>query len=82
MEPPPRRRKRNFWVVAGELTAIAFEFTGSIAAGVIVGWFADGRFGTEPWLLIVGTVLGTAAGFTRMVQILRHVQRRMRDDGA
>lgn len=82
MEPGRRSRKRNLFVVAGELTAVAFEFTGSIAAGVIVGWFADGRFDTAPWLLIVGTLLGTAAGFTRMVQILRHVQRRMRDDGA
>ena len=78
MEPNRPPRKRNFFVVAGELTAVAFEFTGSIAAGVIVGWFADRHFGTEPWLLIVGTLLGTAVGFTRMVQILMHVQRRMR----
>lgn len=78
---PDPRRPRNLWVLAGELTAIAFEFTGSVAAGVAVGWFADGYFGTEPWLLIVFTLLGTAAGFTRMLQILRLVQRRLRRDG-
>ena len=73
--------RRNFWVIAGELTAIAFELTGSIVAGVAVGWFADRRLGTEPWLLIVGTLLGTGAGFYRMLQILQHVQRRLRRDG-
>ena len=77
-EPP---RGRNLWVIAGELTAIAFEFTGSVVAGVVVGYFADRHFGTEPWLLIVGTLLGTGAGFYRMLQILQHVQRRLRRDG-
>ena len=78
MQPSPPPRKRNFWVVSGELTAVAFEFTGAIVAGVVVGWFVDDHFETEPWLLIVGTLFGTAAGFTRMVRILKHVQRRMR----
>lgn len=77
-----RPRSRNVWVVAGELTAIAFEFTGSVVAGVVVGWFADGRLGTEPWLLIAGTLSGTAAGFYRMIQILRLIQRRQRHDGS
>ena len=69
---------RNMWVVAGELTAIAFELTGSVIAGVVIGYFADRKLGTEPWLLIGFTLLGTGAGFYRMIQILQHMQRRQR----
>jgi ATP synthase protein I len=72
---------RNLWVLTGELTAIAFELTGSILAGVALGYFGDRQLGTEPWLLIVFTLLGTGAGFYRMLQILRHLQRRLRRDG-
>ena len=73
--------RRNFWALAGELTAIAFEFTGSVVAGVAVGYFADLKLGTEPWLLIVFTLLGTGAGFYRMLQILQLVQRRLQRNG-
>jgi ATP synthase protein I len=71
-------RPQNMWVLAGELTAIAFELTGSVLAGVVLGYFADLKLGTEPWLLIGFTLLGTGAGFYRMIKILQHMQRRQR----
>ncbi|MEA2624109.1 MAG: putative F0F1-ATPase subunit Ca2+/Mg2+ transporter [Candidatus Binatota bacterium] len=77
MTDPPEdpHRRRNPWVAIGELTAVAFEFTGGIAAGAAGGYFADRWLGTEPWLLIGGTLFGTGAGFFRMIQMLRHFQR-------
>ena len=34
----------------------------SLALGVWGGYKLDARFGTEPWLLLTGSVLGVAAG--------------------
>jgi F0F1-type ATP synthase assembly protein I len=68
--------RRNPWVVAGQLTAVAWEFFGSIIAGAAVGYFADWRLGLAPWGLILGTLLGTSTGLYRMVVILRHFERR------
>jgi hypothetical protein len=32
-------------------------------AGALLGWWLDGRLGTQPWLLVAGASVGTAAGF-------------------
>lgn len=66
--PEPRRRG---YVIAGQLTAVAFEFVGFIAGGALLGYLVDAQLGTEPWLLIVLTLFGTGAGFYQMIRILR-----------
>jgi F0F1-type ATP synthase assembly protein I len=55
--------------------ALAFEFIGSILAGVFLGSQLDRYFGTDPWLLLGMTIAGTVIGFYRMVQILRRFER-------
>jgi F0F1-type ATP synthase assembly protein I len=55
--------------------AVAFEFVGSIAAGVFIGYQLDRYFATDPWLVMMMTIAGTVTGFYRMVQILRRFQR-------
>ncbi len=55
--------------------ALAFEFVGTIAAGVFVGSQLDRYFGTDPWLVLGMTIAGTVIGFYRMVQILRRFER-------
>ena len=54
--------------------ALAFEFIGSIAAGVFIGHQLDGWFGTDPWLVLGMTIAGTVIGFWRMVQILQRFE--------
>ena len=55
--------------------ALAFEFIGSILAGVFVGSQLDRWLGTQPWLVLGMTIAGTVIGFYRMVQILRRFER-------
>jgi len=55
--------------------AVAFEFIGTIAAGVFVGNELDVWLHTSPWLVLGMTIAGTVIGFYRMVQILRQLQR-------
>ncbi|MCC6763305.1 MAG: AtpZ/AtpI family protein [Deltaproteobacteria bacterium] len=55
--------------------AVAFEFIGSIAAGVFLGSALDAWLLTAPWLVIAMTIASTVVGFYRMVQILQRLQR-------
>ena len=54
--------------------ALAFEFTGTIAGGAVCGWAIDEWFGTEPWGLLVMSVIGSVGGFARLLQLLRRFQ--------
>lgn len=42
------------------------SFFGSILSGTLLGYFADQWLGTEPWLVIVGILLGTYSGWLRV----------------
>lgn len=42
----------------------------NIAGGLVVGYFLDRWLNTAPWLLIVGTVLGTVGAFTSLYRIM------------
>jgi len=49
----------NPWAYMG----LGFELVVPIAAGVGIGYWLDGRWGTDPWLTLTGALLGIAAGF-------------------
>ncbi|MBI5367176.1 MAG: AtpZ/AtpI family protein [Planctomycetes bacterium] len=46
-----------------------------LAAGVLFGYFVgdwlDRRFGTQPWCMVVGLLLGSAGGFVEVFAILQ-----------
>ncbi|MEW6431532.1 MAG: AtpZ/AtpI family protein [Myxococcota bacterium] len=44
-----------------------WRFTGSALFGVAVGHGVDRWWGTKPWGLIVGGVVGSAAGFSAFI---------------
>ena len=44
------------------------EFVGGILVGVAIGYGLDWLFGTKPVLLIIFTLLGTAAGFLNVIR--------------
>ncbi len=47
------------WVAGG-------SFFASIMSGFLLGYFADKWLGTEPWLVIIGIVVGAYSGFLRL----------------
>lgn len=55
--------------------AIAFEFTGTIGAGAVIGWWLDERFGWTPWASVGLTVMAAVGAFVRLLQTLRRFQR-------
>jgi len=40
-----------------------------------VGYFLDGRFGTKPWLMVAGLLLGMAGGFANFIQVVTRAGR-------
>ncbi len=42
------------------------SFFGSILSGTLLGYFADQWLGTDPWLVIVGILVGTYSGSLRV----------------
>lgn len=55
--------------------ALAFEFTGTIGGAAVCGWGIDRWLGTEPWGLMVLSVVGVAGGFVRLLQLLRRFEK-------
>jgi F0F1-type ATP synthase assembly protein I len=41
-------------------------FAGSILSGTLLGFFADRWLGTEPWLVVIGSLLGIYSGFVQV----------------
>jgi ATP synthase protein I len=45
-------------------------FLGSILSGTLLGWVADRIFGTDPWFVVTGIIVGSISGFYRMWLLL------------
>ncbi len=52
------------------------SFLGSILAGTLLGYLADQWLGTEPWLIVVGILVGAYSGFMR----IWHYSKRIEED--
>jgi F0F1-type ATP synthase assembly protein I len=69
--PNIRHDKSHFLRRAGLYLGIAFELTGTILGGPVIGYFLDSYFGTSPWFLIAVTAIAFAGAFVRLVQWAR-----------
>ena len=46
----------------------------SALLGAGLGYYLDKRWGTAPWLLVVGFFFGLAAGFVEMFEMLKKLE--------
>jgi ATP synthase protein I len=53
---------------SGLAYAAAFSLFAAVVSGLGLGWLLDRWLGTRPWLMVVGIVLGAAAGFYELVR--------------
>ena len=47
---------------------VGIQFAGTFLVLGAVGWWLDGKLGTEPWLLVTGSLLGMGAGTYLLVK--------------
>lgn len=68
---------------AGEVLGVGLQFAGAIILFLFLGRWLDGLLGTEPWLLLIGVLVGSVAGFVSMYRQLvvgpRERERRQRE---
>jgi ATP synthase protein I len=50
---------------AAPYLGIGTSFAASVLLGLGIGYWLDRRFGTQPWLFLVGAVFGLVAGFVQ-----------------
>ncbi len=67
------RRETSAW---HRLASVGLEFIVAIGLFGAIGWFADSKLDTRPWLMIVGFGLGFATGLYLMI---KHANRMFRD---
>ena len=58
------------------------EFAVAILLGVFAGQWLDRRWGTSPWLVVIGAMLGAGAGFYKLYRDMVDSQRRPGADDA
>ena len=56
---------------SGAVAGASYTLVGGIILLGGIGYFADGRFGTAPWLLVTGLALGIIVGFYELVKTTR-----------
>jgi F0F1-type ATP synthase assembly protein I len=56
---------------AGLLAGSGLALGVAALLGAGLGYYLDGRLGTRPWLMLAGLLLGLAAGFLEMLEILK-----------
>ena len=62
---------RSIW----NLLTVGTTLVACIVTGYLLGSLLDRKLGTSPWLVVVGVLLGTAAGF---VGLFRMVSRNLK----
>ncbi len=54
---------------AAPFMAAAWGLTSALLLGSLGGWWLDRRFGTRPWLLVTGSLLGAAVGLFDVARV-------------
>ncbi|GLH64070.1 membrane protein [Parageobacillus sp. G301] len=66
-----RPKQRHPFQAMALMSAIVSQLVGSILVGVFGGKWIDEKFHTEPIFLIVGLLIGLAAGVYGMLRLIR-----------
>ena len=58
----------------GYFSSIGISMAAAIGIGAWLGLKLDEKFGTEPWLLLVGFAFGVAAAFSNLYRMYKKVK--------
>lgn len=72
--PPPA--KEDHHSMASAAWRMVVELVSGLGIGFGIGYGLDVLFGTQPWLLVLFTLLGFAAGVSTMLRTARELQDR------
>lgn len=65
----------------GDGLQVGIELVAGVGGGLLLGWALDGWLGTAPLLIVLGFVLGAAAGMLNAWRWMRRLEGRAREGG-
>lgn len=68
------RQEKNWWVLMGRYSHIAFVLPASLFVGWLIGAALD-RWLRTGWIYLLGLILGIVAGFVELVRTLLRAER-------
>ncbi|MCA9547904.1 MAG: AtpZ/AtpI family protein [Myxococcales bacterium] len=74
MADDPKARGRAIYEGA-RYSASGIEMALSVLVGYGIGWWVDGKWGTDPWGMVIGIAFGFAAGVRSLLQAARRIER-------
>ena len=80
---PQKDKRDSSYAQISLLAAVPAILVAAPLVGFFVGRWADGRFGTEPYLMITGVVFGFAAAAREIYNLVKKseaLEKRDRDD--
>lgn len=62
------------WRAAGEYLFVGTALVAALVLGYLLGSWIDGKLGSSPWGMLIGVLLGVAAGFVNLWRIVKKLQ--------
>ena len=72
--PPPAKKKGGKYGTASLYITVPTLLAASILVGFFLGQWADDKFGTEPYLMLVGLGLGFGAAARQLYILVQKAQ--------
>ena len=72
-DPPNRKNDKDYRQIA-LLGAVPGLLIAGPAVGFFIGQWADRKFGTDPWLVVTGLVLGFTAATFQIIDLVKRSQ--------
>ena len=72
--PSPQKKKSGRYGAASLYLAVPTILAASILVGFFLGQWADAKFGTEPYLMLLGLALGFGAAARQLYIMVRRAQ--------
>ncbi|HEY4119325.1 MAG TPA: AtpZ/AtpI family protein [Byssovorax sp.] len=74
------RAAKQHYQALGDFGTLGIEIALSILFPGYVGYWADGKLGTSPWLMLVGGAFGIAAAVRAVMRALARMNKVARDE--
>lgn len=72
-----KEKKGDPFIVAwGIYGAIGFQLAMMVVGGLLIGNWLDKKWGSSPWLALVGLLLGSIGGFYNLIRVVNWRQQK------
>ena len=63
-------------------SGVGLELAGAVAGFALIGYWIDGRYGSKPWGILIGLVLGLTGGLYNLIRQSLQAEREARIEDA